>query len=211
MAEGLRCSAKAKNFVVSCVYEHSIPSVSGPKLLPPLFPLDPLHYKESSSSKLQYRRDKSIYRPMGRVTSNKMHYLTVNYLTRSVPRHFHSSFVKLGVISCHDPVTKYIYDCYQLNLTIENLNFHMSSNSPASIVCWNFFQIESCKHLKVFYNCCLHGILLGLFSFPLQDHIVSAVHRMVDQKEVLHFSTQKYRKEGIYAKTRDDYSLLVGQ
>lgn len=132
---------------------------------------------------------------MGRVTSNKMHYLTVNYLTRSVPRHFHRSFVKLGVISCHDPVTKYIYDCYQLNLTIENLNFRMSSNSPASIVCWNFFQIESCKHLKVFYNCCLHGILLGLFSFPLQDHIVSAVHRMVDQKEVLHFSTQNIEKK----------------
>lgn len=87
----------------------NIPSVSGPKLLPPLFPLDPLHYIESSSSKLQYRHDKIIYRPMGRVTSNRMHYLTVNYLTRSVPRHFHRSSVKLGVISCHDPVTKYIY------------------------------------------------------------------------------------------------------
>lgn len=117
----------------------------------------------------------------------------------------------LGVISCHDPVTKYIYDCYQLNLTIQNLNFHMSSKSHASIVCSNFFQIESCRDLKIFYSCCLHGILLGLFSFPLQDHIVSAVHRMVDQKEVPHFSTQKYRKEGIHAKTRDGYFLLVDQ
>lgn len=189
----------------------NIPSVSGPKLFPPLFPLDPLHHIESSSSKLQYRHDKIIYRPMGRVTSNRMHYLTVNYLTRSVPRHFHRSSVKLGVISCHDPVTKYIYDCYQLNLTIQNLNFHMSSKSHASIVCSNFFQIESRRDLKIFYSCCLHGILLGLFSFPLQDHIVSAVHRMVDQKEVPHFSTQKYRKEGIHAKTRDGYFLLVDQ
>jgi hypothetical protein len=156
-----------------------------------LFLKDSLDHIEFSSSKLQYMHIALSLRPMGTVASNKVHYSSVNYLTISVPSHFHRSFVELGpAINCHDPVTSKIC-LFQLVLTIKNLNCHKSSNSPASFVCWSFFEMESSEYLKFFYSCRFCGFPLGLSSYPLQDHILSAVHRMVRRDKVESWSIQQ--------------------